>query len=413
MSTIAHLQSVVQTLFTTTANQVARQTGFIRRQRKLTGAQFLQATVFGWLQHARATRHQLYQSLCLTGADLSLQAFDQRFSPQAVRFLRAMLDQALRQVVEAQTLCPILARFHGVYLTDTTRLDTLDLKIAARLELQRGQLQLSLETLTCHDNASALCAQALPIGALHIADLGFYDLEQFLRWSQAGVDWISRYKVGTRLAWANGQPVDLQRELSSRRRGLIRAVLVGVKQVPMYLYAQPVRASVLHTRLLRLRRLASRKQRPLTSRQIFLAGWSLYLSSVSDLTFAQVHALYRTRWQIEGLFKRWKSLGGLGHSTSQDQCRRTCEGLAKILAVLLIQWMCQLQGWSQSHISRQHLFRMIQQYGSVLQRALFRDPCLWSVVQDIWRDLQRANTTPCRSKHPKACQFWDLFDVLA
>ena len=65
-----------------------QKTGFIQRQRKLSGAQFAQATVFGWLQHPAATRQQLQQSLLQTGQQVTVQGLDARFSPQAVRFLR-------------------------------------------------------------------------------------------------------------------------------------------------------------------------------------------------------------------------------------------------------------------------------------------------------------------------------------
>jgi len=412
MTTILQLQPVLQTLFTTTANQIARQTGFIQRQRKLTGAHFLQATVFGWLHHAQATRHQLYESLCLTGATLTAQAFEQRFNPQAVTFLRAMLDQALRQRFEAEILCPLLSRFHGVYLTDSTRMEGLALKVAARLELQRGQLTLSLEDLETHDNATQVCDDVLPQGSLHVGDLGFFDLTRFEQWAKQGVAWVTRYKSGTGLWDQHGQRLDLETVLMSRRT-VRRAVLVGARQVPMVLHARRVSAAVVQKRLKRLRRHASRKQRMLSPRQIFMTGWTLYLTSVGDLTFQQVHTLYRARWQIECLFKRWKSLGQLAHSRSADPHRRTCEGLAKLLAVLIAHWVSQAVGWANAHLSRHHLFVLAQTSAPLLCVALCRLPSLWPLLHAFWRLLDPAHTVSSRKTHPTAAQLWDLFEVLA
>ena len=49
MTTIAQLAQSLRTLFTTTADEIARRSGFVERCSKLTGALFAQALVFGWL----------------------------------------------------------------------------------------------------------------------------------------------------------------------------------------------------------------------------------------------------------------------------------------------------------------------------------------------------------------------------
>lgn len=403
MTTIPQLQPLVQTLFTSRANEIAIQTGFIRRQRKLTGAQFLQATVFGWLQHPSATRQQLHQSLLLTGQTISAQGFEQRFSSSAVAFLRAMAEEATSQVFEATVLSPILEQFKGVYLTDSTRLEetAYPLKIAARLELQRGSLQLSLEDLDTHDNVIGVCDGILPTGALHIGDLGFFDLERFRDWAETGVEWISRYKRGTHLYTPDGDGFDLVSRLSGRSKSLSQRVHVGQKhRLPMYLRAQRVSESVYQQRLKRLRRTASRKQCPLTPVQQLFARWTLYLTSVADLTFDQLHILYRARWQIECLFKRWKSLGQLDHSLSADPQRRACELLAKFLAVLLAHWMTQAHVWPHSQLSPAVFFRALQSLTPVLYLAFFHSPALLSLLDALLTQILPASRLSHRKKAP-------------
>lgn len=53
MSSIPYVAAVLQTVLTTVANQAARTSGFIQRQRQLTGASFVQALVFGFLANPR------------------------------------------------------------------------------------------------------------------------------------------------------------------------------------------------------------------------------------------------------------------------------------------------------------------------------------------------------------------------
>src|SRR5262249_21616621 len=49
--TLDQLAEALQSLFTTDADQAAKDSGMIRRKRKLTGAAFVQALVFHWLEN--------------------------------------------------------------------------------------------------------------------------------------------------------------------------------------------------------------------------------------------------------------------------------------------------------------------------------------------------------------------------
>jgi hypothetical protein len=62
MTTVPHLAQTLQTLVTTTADTLARATGFVQRQSKLTGAAFAQALVFGWLANPQASLGELAQA---------------------------------------------------------------------------------------------------------------------------------------------------------------------------------------------------------------------------------------------------------------------------------------------------------------------------------------------------------------
>jgi len=62
MTTVPQLARTLQTLFTTTADQLAWQTGFVRRASKLTGAVFAQTVVFTWLADPQATLEAMAQT---------------------------------------------------------------------------------------------------------------------------------------------------------------------------------------------------------------------------------------------------------------------------------------------------------------------------------------------------------------
>jgi len=74
-----------------TADQLAKTTGFIKRQRKLTGAKLVRALTLGFLQKPTATLEELTPSGVLTEVEISPQGLDKRFTEEAATFLQPVL----------------------------------------------------------------------------------------------------------------------------------------------------------------------------------------------------------------------------------------------------------------------------------------------------------------------------------
>src|SRR5215207_8590199 len=94
---VAELQPVLHDLFTTTASDLAKDTGFQRRARRLTGPVFAQAVVFSLLQTPHAALDDFADTAADLGAPVSPQAFDQRFTPEAAAFLHDLFLEALNR----------------------------------------------------------------------------------------------------------------------------------------------------------------------------------------------------------------------------------------------------------------------------------------------------------------------------
>ena len=92
MTTITELSQTLQALLTDTANAVAKTSGFIQRQRQVTGAGFAQTLVLGGLAQPDATRKQQQQAAVQVGMPISAQGLEQRFTAPAVEFMRALLE---------------------------------------------------------------------------------------------------------------------------------------------------------------------------------------------------------------------------------------------------------------------------------------------------------------------------------
>jgi hypothetical protein len=413
MTTITELSHSLQGLLTRTADELAKKTGFIQRQRVITGGAFAQTLVLGGLAQPEGTRKQMQHSATQAGIQISVQGLDQRFTPTAVRFMRALVEAGLTQLVSSEAVSVVLPCFKGVYLTDCSRVcwPGEEIKVAVRLELQRGALQVELTDLQRHDQKTDLIDRALPAGALHLGDLGFFKLKRFRQWSANGVYWLTRYKVGTRLYSPTGQPLDLKQILTGTQPlSLPVRMGSGTSAVSATLSAAPLPPDALTKRQARLKEQARLDQRPLSQQQIDLAAWTIYLTNIPDLTFDQAHALARTRWQIELLFKLWKSHAKLLVSRSADPVRQQCEGYAKLLGILVAHWILLVSGWQHDTLGAVDALRILRTHLPRLRSAF----CFFSVFADVFAalaaELAVAPHLAKRRKKPLAFQLWYAFE---
>lgn len=429
MTLLTDLAATLQTLLTTEAEQAARETGFIQRQRKLTGPLFVQTLVFGWLHNPQAPLEDLADLAADLGADLSPQALDQRFTPAATQCLANVLTAALQRVVTAQPLAlPLLRRFHGVYVYDTTTVSlpaalaalfpgcggsTPDvgqaaLKCHVGLELTCGALDLILGAGRQPDVTSALANAPLPPGALRLADCGFFDLTQLQDFSDAGVYWISRVPARTVVYNAAGTKQALTSLLRSCPDDRLDVTVeVGrTARLPCRLVALRLPPAVVAQRRARLLKQAKKKGRKVSAAQLTLCQWNVYITNVPAtlLRLEEVWVLTRARWQIELLFKLWKSHGGLDQSNGQRACRVLCEVYAKLVGMVVQHWTLLVCGGSFLQWSFPKAARRVRRAAEALARAVGALAELVQVLERLQRRLSRRCRVQDRQGRPSTYQ---------
>jgi len=110
----------VQEVFTTTADPLARRTGFVQRTSKLTGALFAQTLVFGWLSNPQASLDGRAPVAAAVGVTSRAQALDARCTAGAAVFLENLLARAVQTVIAADPVAlPLRERFMAVVLLDS------------------------------------------------------------------------------------------------------------------------------------------------------------------------------------------------------------------------------------------------------------------------------------------------------
>jgi hypothetical protein len=416
MTRLAELAHTLQALFTTTAEQLARQTGFVRRKSKLTGALFAQTVVFSWLADPQATLETMVQTAAGLGTPITPQGLDERFHPAAARFLERLLASAMTHVVTANPVTiPLLQRFQGVYLQDSTVIrlpDALEenwpgcggsaesatkaaVKFFVRLDLSTGAItRLLPQPARISDSATAVADEDLPAGALRLADLGFFDVEEFRRLGGRGVFWLSRLLPATKLHHAGGQELPLLDWLTRQKAPRLEVpILLGATQrLPCRLLVERVPDTVAQKRRERLLKAAGRKGTKVSVTKLALCAWTLYVTNApaENLTIAEALALGRARWQIELLFKLWKEHGRLDESRSSKPWRIATEVFAKLLGLVVQHWALLLSCWSRADRSLRKAAPAIRHQALPLLYALQSYRQLCRILARMVRCLQVA-----------------------
>ena len=101
MKSVAYLSEQLYHLLEEQADEIARETGCVQRQRKFSGASLLQTLVFGWQEHPDASLENLASVAGLHEVLVTDTAVQKRFTPKAATFLHRVLEEACSLVVQA------------------------------------------------------------------------------------------------------------------------------------------------------------------------------------------------------------------------------------------------------------------------------------------------------------------------
>lgn len=217
-----------------------------------------------------------------------------------------------------------------------------DWRVHYRVRL--SDLQCDGYELTDATGGEALGRHAFRKGQIVLADRGYCHRAGAAHVLDRGADLVVRlHPAGFPLEDASGAPIDLLAwsKQSNRLRATERSVWFrhGSGRYRLRLCAlRKSRTATLRAQK-RQRAKASRMGRKLDPLSVALAEYVLVLTSLPAKAWpaARVLKLYRCRWQVELVFKRLKSLLGLGHLPKTNDHSARAWMQAKILTALLIE----------------------------------------------------------------------------
>lgn len=359
--------------------ELAREMKFVKRKRKFSGSDL--ATICIWISQ-RVASDPLVR-LCsrlhaVTGTVLSPEGLNKRFNEKSVLFLKHIFSLLLQQKICEQTpiSSQLFAHFQRIRIMDATMFQvphtlehiypgsggcaqTAGIKIQLEYDLHSGQF-LNFQVGPGKNNDKTFgteCLDTLRPGDLCIRDLGYFSLEDLDQMDQRGTYYISRLKLNTNVYVKNPDPeyfkngsikkqseyiqinvIQILNQLQPGETIEYQQAYIGDKQqLFSRLVFHRLTAAQLQKRLEKIAEKEKSKHRTYSEKSKLVAGLNVYVTNApwEWVPMEQVHELYTLRWQIEIVFKTWKSLFDIDHCRTVKQERIECHLYGKLIAIFL------------------------------------------------------------------------------
>jgi len=432
MTSIAQQALVLRQILEEETVPLARETGCIQRERALTGADFAQALILGWLQRADERLEGLVQILERREVSITASGLSQKFTPEAATFMQQVLERLAQVQMRAEAVdVPLLRRFSAVIVEDSSAVllptelaevwagcggsegtSAAAVKLFVRWDVLSGKLEGPRLTDGRHnDNQSPFNEDELPAGGLYLADLGFFSQQRLRRLARRREDgkrfFVMRLQYGTGLYTRAGHQIELRGILPSREGEAKEVgVLLGKQaRLPVRLIMVKVSEKVAKQRREHIREVAQAHGREPSAEVLYLAGWTLVVTNVprARLSLPEALVLLRLRWQIERLFRLWKEHGQIDEWRTKNPWRILCELYGKLCAMIIQQWLIHEGCWQDPWRSLFKAAQVVRREANRIMVALYEGG-LEQVLRSIVRGMRSGCRIDRRNSHPSTVQ---------
>lgn len=356
--------------------------------------------------------------------DISASALAQRINTAAaVNMMKACMEKILcvtrdKLVKQYSSLESCLSCFNNVYIQDSTvfevnkklskffkgtkrggRKRKISCKAQVKIDLIHNLTIGSMTDARIYEGKrpdQALTGKILKIikkEDLVIRDLGYFKIDVLKSIAKAGAFFLTRFPshVTVYLNEKDEKAIDLALYLNKHYKGagaISINVWVGAERLPVRLVAYRVPKHVRNERLRKARKGAKEMGRTLSKAKLDLLQFSLFVANFSDdwVSTEVIGTLYRLRWEVELIFKHWKSLlkidvlRGISHYRIKVLIwSRLCTAI--LISAITAGFMNLANQYSEGELSSVKLIEYLMRNGKLCEAIKF------SKVEDLEKEM--------------------------
>lgn len=346
-----------------TVDRIARATMFMTRKGKVPPSCFVNTLLFNENDMAHTSLPDLTADLNqVYNIDISKEAMHKKFTPASVNFLKGLMGELLCGQLKTVAAKGLPLHFPHIKIKDSTRFclpDSYghDYKGYGNFSKKNGLMSLQYEYdlvsnrwlslemkkgLRNDQQDSKETADSITSGDLHIRDLGYITPTYLSAMVDKGAFFLNRLPPKAGVFDRAMKPLDWKKaDASFKKKKLVSIeldVLVYEKnKVPCRLIIEPVDDKEYCRRLKKAQISAKSRAGGITELYKIKLRYNTFITNVGAaiLPLAVIRKTYYLRWQIELVFKTWKSFFRIDKIKKVKKERLECQLLARLLWILI------------------------------------------------------------------------------
>lgn len=349
----------------------------MERTRKITAFQFLNSLMFSVNNQANTSLPDIAADVHKEfEIDISKEALHKKFTPEAVDFFKRLLTEQMNQKLDCSIESHLKKHFKGIKVKDSTKFALPStyqdeypsfnnfskkngvMNLQHEFDLINGRWDtLKLTNIKVNDQQDSKdTVDQLEEGNLYIRDLGYVSPSYLKGCQESGAFFINRMPPtaaifdaqDNRISWTEIDRGFKKKGLNNLDRVLF--IYRGHK-IKCRMVIIPVSNEEARVRLKKARESAKKRGVGITKEHKIRCHYKAFITNVDQdlLTADQIKHAYRLRWQVELVFKTWKSFFSINKVKKVKKERLECQLLARLLWIIL--------NWDLFRITNQYVKR--------------------------------------------------------
>jgi len=295
---------------------------------------------------------------------ISKQSLDERFNTHSVAFVKEILKKALEKQLSKVFAPCFLPTFNRINIKDGTRFIVSDrlsqyypgnggsagvsnatVCIQFEYDARSGKI-LSLDITGGRRNDQTDAKETVTrvdLGDLIIRDLGYYSLPTLTSFDKSGAFFISRFGSKTNAYDAEtGDEISFKKLYVTMLKKPITRIEKNIfggkaERMPLRLIIETVPDEVYQKRVRKIEKENKRSGFNTSDEYKARCRFNLFITNVEteELSIDEVLKLYKLRWQIELMFKNWKSICKIDQIQPMKYERYTCLLHTKLILIVI------------------------------------------------------------------------------